>query len=369
MIMTNPVHIAHQGIAISTKSISDGKAIIRIKATLRNETTSDRRVEFGIQAMNKRQVKVANTSTVTDLPARGSKEIVKDLTIDQPDLWSVDSPNLYKALISVKEDGRVVDETTQDFGIRTIVYSAKTGLLLNGREIKLYGGCLHHDNGMLGAAAFDRAEERKVALMKSTGFNALRTAHNIPSEAFLDACDRMGILVRDEAFDGWRESKNKYDYATLFDQWWKRDIESMVLRDRNHPSIFCWSIGNEVIERKKIEVVTTARKLAEHVRELDDTRPVTSALAAWDKDWEIYDPLAAIHDIVGYNYLLQKAPSDHLRVPSRAIMQTESYPKDAFENWKLVTGNIKMADFWEHARQIVPTSSRPFLMSSINPEN
>lgn len=339
MVSTNPIHIAHQGIAVSTQRVSDGKAVIRVKATLCNETGTDRSVELGIETLDKNRKKVADIAAVADLPAGGSKEICKDITIVRPDLWDVDSPALYDAVISVKENGRVIDETTQSFGIRTITYSADTGLLLNGREIKLYGGCLHHDNGMLGAAAFDRAEERKVKLMKSAGFNALRTSHNIPSEAFLDACDRLGILVIDEAFDGWRESKNKYDYSTLFDKWWKQDIESMVLRDRNHPSIFCWSIGNEVIERKKLEVVTTARKLAEHVRSLDPTRPVTSALASWDKDWEIYDPLAAVHDIVGYNYLLQKAPADHQRVPSRVIMQTESYPRDAFENWRLVTGN------------------------------
>lgn len=339
MITTSPVHIAHQGVFISTQNVSGGKAVVRVKTTLCNETSGGRKVNLDLKILDKSRTKVANASVSAELPAGSSREVVRDITIERPELWDVDSPYLYSAALSVKEDGRTTDEVNQPFGVRTIAYSAEKGFLLNGRKIKLYGGCVHHDNGMLGAAAFDRAEERKVELMKAAGFNALRTSHNIPSEAFLDACDRLGMLVIDEAFDGWRDSKNKYDYSTLFDKWWKKDIESMVLRDRNHPSIFCWSIGNEVIERKKLEVVTTARKLAEHVKSLDDTRPVTSALASWDKDWEIYDPLAAVHDIAGYNYLLDKAPADHLRVPSRIIMQTESYPKDAFRNWKLVSDN------------------------------
>ena len=133
----------------------------------------------------------------------------------------------------------------------------------------------------------------------------------------------------------WREKKNDYDYHLLIDQWWQRDIDAMVLRDRTHPSIFCWSIGNEVIERKKIEVVKTAHQLAERIRQQDpEHRPVTSALAAWDQDWDIYDPLAAEHDIVGYNYMMFKAESDHERVPGRVMMQTESFPRDAWQNYE-----------------------------------
>ena len=164
----------------------------------------------------------------------------------------------------------------------------------------------------------------------------MRTSLNVPSEAFLRECVLQGMLVIDEAFDGWRDAKNRHDYSVLFDKWWKKDIEAMVLRDRNHPSIFCWSIGNEVIERKKLEVVTTAKKLADYVKELDASRPVTSALTTWDKEWEIFDPLAAVHDIVGYNYQLHHAEADHKRVPERIIMQTESYPREAFRNWDLV---------------------------------
>lgn len=223
--------------------------------------------------------------------------------------------------------------------MRSISYSAADGFRLNGQPILLSGSCVHHDNGLLGARSYDAAEARKVRLLKQAGFNAVRTSHNIPSEAFLDECDRQGLLVIDEAFDGWRDSKTPHDYAELFDQWWDKDVDAMVLRDRNHPSIMCWSIGNEVMERKKLEVVTTARKLADRCRTLDPTRPVTSALASWDSDWEIYDPLAAVHDIVGYNYMIHKSEEDHQRVPDRVMWQTESYPRDVFANWVKVNDN------------------------------
>ena len=261
--------------------------------------------------------------------------ISKTINEPNPHLWSPNDPYLYET--TLEAEGDVVPVT---YGIRTIEVSADKGMLLNGQPIILCGGCLHHDNGILGAAAFDAAEYRKVKLMKEAGYNAVRTSHNPPSETFLRACDELGLLVIDEAFDGWREKKNDYDYSTLIDQWWEEDIKAMVLRDRNHPSIFCWSIGNEVIERKKIEVVKTAHKMAQLCHKLDAThRPVTSALAAWDNDWDIYDPLAAEHDIVGYNYMIHKSEEDHERIPNRVMIQTESFPKDAWQNYRKVADN------------------------------
>ena len=258
------------------------------------------------------------------------KPINKTLKIDQPRLWSPDDPFLYHT--TIETDGDVLPVT---YGLRTIEYSAEKGLLLNGKSIKLNGACVHHDNGVLGAASPDEAEYRKVRLLKEGGFNAVRTSHNPPSEAFLRACDELGLLVIDEAFDGWRDKKNDHDYHKLIDKWWQDDLGSLVRRDRCHPSIFCWSTGNEVIERKHIGFIKTARQMAELNRQLDpERRPVTSALAAWDRDWDIYDPLAAEHDIVGYNYMIFKAESDHERVPSRVMMQTESYPRDAYRNYR-----------------------------------
>jgi beta-galactosidase len=277
------------------------------------------------------------TATVV-LPDGTTRPLQQDVEVENPRLWSPDDPYLYHAELTIPE-GDCIPVT---YGIRTIDYSAEKGLTLNGKPLKLNGACVHHDNGILGAAAYDDAEYRKARLMKEAGFNAVRTSHNPPSEAFLRACDELGLLVIDEVFDGWREKKNDndYDYSILFDKWWQRDVDAMVLRDRLHPSIFCWSTGNEVIERKKIEIVKTAHLLALRVRQNDPMRrPVTSALAAWDSDWDIYDPLAAEHDIVGYNYMIFKHGSDHERVPDRVMMQTESYPRDAWRNYQTVQNN------------------------------
>ena len=260
------------------------------------------------------------------------KPIEKTIHVENPHLWSPEDPYLYHTTLEAGGDQLPVT-----YGIRTIEYSAEKGLLLNGKSIVLNGGCVHHDNGILGASAFDAAEYRRVQLLKEAGFNAIRTSHNPPSEAFLRACDEIGLLVIDEAFDGWREKKNDYDYSTLIDQWWQEDLKAMVLRDRNHPSVFCWSTGNEVIERKKIEVVKTAHQLASLCRQLDEQRrPITSALCSWDNDWDIYDPLAAEHDIVGYNYMIHKSQGDHERVPNRVMVQTESYPRDAWQSYRKV---------------------------------
>ena len=241
------------------------------------------------------------------------------------ELWSPDSPKLY----DIK-----VGELTVKHGVRTFSYDAKNGFLLNGKPTLINGACVHHDNGVLGAMAFDAAEIRKVRLMKEAGFNLIRTSHNPQTRAMLDACDSLGMMVVDESFDGWYSEKNPYDYHIAIDSCYTEDITAMVLRDRNHPCIISYSIGNEVIERKDIRVIHTASKFKNVITSLDNTRPVTEALCAWDSDWEIYDPHAAVLDIVGYNYMMHKAESDHERCPERVMWQTESYPRDAFANWK-----------------------------------
>ncbi len=329
LLHTPQLHIDHWGVAVQTKELTSSQAVLQVKTMLRNETAQTKSVEV----VTRIEGADDGRSTVT-LPANSRQEVVQEVVVNSPKVWDLDNPSLYEAHISIVEEGKIVDTYRQPFGIRTISYSTK-GFFLNGKKIDMNGACVHHDHGILGAASFDAAERHKAKLLKEAGFNAVRTSHNLPAEAFLEACDRIGLVVIDEAFDGWRDEKNKHDYSTLFDTWWTEDVDAMVLRDRNHPSIISWSIGNEVIERKKLEVVTTAKKLADRIRLYDD-RPVTSALASWDRDWEIYDPLAAQLDIVGYNYLIQKQEEDHRRVPSRVMWQTESYPKDAFRNWSLV---------------------------------
>lgn len=269
------------------------------------------------------------------IPVKG-KTVAGLLKVSDPQLWSPDSPSLYSMSVILSKDGKQLDKIDEIFGIRTVSFSAEDGFRLNGKPVLLNGACVHHDNGLLGAASYDAAEARKVRLLKEGGFNAVRTSHNPPSPAFLYECDRQGLLVIDEAFDGWRDAKNPEDYHLWIDEWGTKDMGDLVCRDRNHPSIIAWSIGNEVIERKHIGVVSTARKLAGQCRRLDPTRPVTEALCAWDSDWEIFDPHAEALDIVGYNYMIHKSQSDHKRCPERVMWQTESYPRHAAGNWHKV---------------------------------
>lgn len=319
MVSKPLVHFENWGIHVTTPEATVAKA----EVTLVNR--SDKPFKGCVEWLSAQQpVTIAPHATAT----------VSMTVHDQFQLWSPSNPAQQHSVFTLRKGKKVIDQEPMDFQVRTIDYSADKGFLLNGKPIKINGACAHSDNGILGAASFDEAEERKVLLLKQAGFNLVRTSHNIPSEAFLKACDQYGLLVIDECFDKWRVPHDKYDYSTLFDKWADKDVEAMVRRDRNHGSIIAWSVGNEIIERKSPEAVKTAQHLRQDVLNFDTTRPVTSGLAAWDRDWEIYDPLAAEQDIVGYNYMIFKAESDHKRVPSRVMWQTESYPRDAFRNWQ-----------------------------------
>jgi beta-galactosidase len=261
------------------------------------------------------------------------------IEVRSPKLWSPDSPELYSAEIEIVAAGKTLDTTSTRFGIRKIEVDAENGFRLNGEMLKLKGGCMHHDNGPSGSATIDRAEERRVELMKANGFNAIRTSHNPPSPAFLDACDRLGVLVIDEAFDCWNDGKNGQDYHLYFKDWAERDIASMVRRDRNHPSVVIWSIGNEIPEQFRAEA--TAKMLREAVLSRDSTRPITQAICSdWgnvSRNWDQLSDVAFRHlDIGGYNYLPEHYETDHARNPNRVMMGTESYPKNFFDYWSLV---------------------------------
>ncbi len=339
LIVTDPVHVAPWGVCVTTPDVRPEEAVVQIRTTVENRSDTPQRVLLDVQVAD-RKGRIAAADTVTvELAAAGSRDVLRILTVHSPRLWTPETPDLYEARISVLQGRRNLDDVRTAFGIRSLKFTPENGFQLNGKTLKLNGGCVHHDNGCLGAAAFDRAEERKAELLKAAGFNAVRTAHNPPSEAFLDACDRLGLMVIDESFDCWKTGKNPRDYAVVFNDWWQRDLESMVMRDRNHPSIVMWSTGNEIIERTDPGAVETAKMLAGCIRRIDPTRPVTSAMTTWDQGWEIFDPLMAAHDVCGYNYQMHRAVSDHERVPSRIIAQTESFPRDAFSNWSAVQGH------------------------------
>jgi beta-galactosidase len=323
-LMTMPkVHIKENGVFITTPEVSAQKATVKAEVEVVNESSATASATVGIDG--------SNTQTVS-LKAGESKKVEFTYTINNPRLWSPETPYLYTAEVSL--NGKKSESVR--FGVRSFSFDAENGFILNGKKVLLNGACVHHDDGAIGAMAYDAAEIRKVRLMKDAGFNLIRTSHNPTTRAFLDACDSIGMLVIGEAFDGWRTQKTAHDYSELIDSCYREDIHAMVLRDRNHPSIISWSIGNEVIERKEIRVVHTAKLLKNAILECDATRPVTEALCAWDRDWEIYDPHFEVLDIGGYNYMIFKHKEDHERDPKRVMWQTESYPRDAFRNWAYV---------------------------------
>ena len=320
------LHIAENGVFVTTPEVSAAKAKMQVEVTVQNESQADRNAT----------VVVGGSQLMVAMKAGESKTVSTTLYVNNPRLWSPESPTLYEAKVELKENGTTIDNATAKYGIRSFSFDAEKGFVLNGKSLLINGACVHHDDGVLGAMAFDDAEIRKVRQMKEAGFNLIRTSHNPTTRAFLDACDSIGMLVIDEAFDGWRTQKNPYDYSTVIDSCYREDIHAMVLRDRNHPSVISWSIGNEVIERKDIRVIQTAKLLKQAILDCDTTRPVTEALCAWDSDWEIYDPHFDVLDIGGYNYMIFKHASDHQRNPKRVMWQTESFPRDAFKNWAVV---------------------------------
>ena len=322
------MHIAENGVFVTTPEVSASKATVNVEVTVQNEANTNQQ---GVLEVEGQQQEVS-------LAPGESKAFMFTYTVGSPQLWSPDTPHLYTANVSLKGNSSNMTSKIK-YGIRSFSFDAEHGFVLNGKSLLINGACVHHDDGVLGAMAFDDAEIRKVKLMKEAGFNLIRTSHNPTTRAFLDACDSLGMLVIGEAFDGWQTQKNPYDYSTLIDSCYREDTHAMVMRDRNHPSIICWSIGNEVIERKEIRVITTARQLKRAILECDTTRPVTEALCAWDRDWEIYDPHAEVLDVVGYNYMIFKHATDHQRDPKRVIWQTESYPRDAFRNWAVTNDN------------------------------
>ncbi len=339
MKVTEPVHIKTWGTFITTPAVSAINATVKIVNEIANETEENHTIQVAIQVMDKNGNIVGTSKSSELVEANSEISDVQSIQIEAPELWSIETPDLYKALIKIQnEKGILLDLVEEHFGVRKLEFSVENGFLLNGQPTLLKGGCMHHGNGPLGAAAYDRAEERRVELMKASGFNAIRCAHNPPSEAFLAACDRLGMLVIDETFDMWQRPKNPQDYSVYFDEWWQRDVDAMVLRDRNHPSIIMWSIGNEIPERGEPEGFQTAKMLVDYIRKIDSTRPVTSAVNGLGPD---KDPYFATLDISGYNYSSggdhgQKSifETDHQRVPNRIMYCSESYPFEAFGAWK-----------------------------------
>lgn len=333
----NSTHIENWGVQIVSSKVSEQSAEISISTKIEN-LIADISLTTELYSTDNKLV-ATNTTQISK-----ENKVEQTIILKNPKLWDIENPNLYKANMILKQNGKIIDEYTQKFGIRSIHFDAETGFTLNGKNVKLKGGNIHHDNGPLGAMAIDRAEERKIELLKKNGYNAVRFAHNPYSAELLDACDRLGMVVVNEAFDMWNINKTPDDYADYFKDWWQKDLTSMIQKDFNHPSIIMWSIGNELPEVVDSLGYETSRKLADFARNLDITRPITAAIPFHipllkRKKWDATVPSFDALDVGGYNYATQYYEGDHKKFPKRLMVATEYFPPKALENWDYVEKN------------------------------
>ena len=332
----DPVHIVENGVFITTPDVDQDKALISIQTSVTNKSAVDQPVRV-ITEILAPDGSIAGTSESKQSVKSGDSSIFnQQIHIAKPLLWSPDAPTLYSARTKVisKNMGDVKNTT---FGIRTVTIDLENGFVLNGVPMKLKGACIHHDNGLLGSRSFDRAEERKVELLKASGFNAVRCAHNPHSVAFLNACDRLGLLVIDEALDVWQWRKNPQDYHLYFKDDWKNVFRAMVERSRNHPSIFLWSLGNEIQRMDAPETVAFSKELGNFVRSLDATRPITAGVNGLTNERKAF---FSTLDVSGVNYAILGNRDFHPMLaeknPGMIMYGSESYALDAFDAWAAV---------------------------------
>jgi len=374
LITAGQVHIAQWGVFCRTKSVDKGKAVLTVDAYLENGSDTKTDLTVTQQLLDAKGKEVSKSSTRVTVPAKSNGKTTVDLTVANPLLWSIKTPNLYQLKTTVLQNGKIIDETLTTAGVRTITFDPNKGFALNGEWMKVKGVCIHHDAGVLGSAVPREVWKRRLQTLKDLGSNAIRMAHNPHAPDVYEICDEIGLLVQDEAFDEWEFPKRKwlegwnrgtpgyegsYDF---FEEWSTRDIADMVRRDRNHVSIFHWSIGNEidypndpyshiVLNGSSINqptyggykpdqpnaerLGTVAKRLVAVVKEHDTSRPVTAALAGVEMSNATEYPGAL--DIVGYNYTENRYEMDHKTYPNRVIYGSEN--GQGLAAWKAVRDN------------------------------
>jgi len=327
LVTTGRVHVDHWGTYLTTPVVTADSARIDLRTSVRNDSPNDTVISLRTIIVDGAGREVSSAMSAARLPRDSVAEVVQQLVVRRPARWSIERPTLYHAVTRVDCGSGVTpcDDYTTPFGIREFVFRADSGFFLNGKHVKIRGVCLHHDLGALGAAVNDRALERQLQLMQGMGVNAIRTSHNPPAPELLDLADRMGFIVMDEAFDMWRKPKTEFDYHLDFDEWHERDISDMVRRDRNHPSVFIWSIGNEVMEQwtnGDSTAAPIARELASIVRRLDPTRPITSANNNGSTENPVFH--AGALDLLGHNYHQEAWPNFPTQFPGQKFIITEA---------------------------------------------
>ncbi|MGK9147153.1 DUF4982 domain-containing protein [Plantibacter flavus] len=374
LVVAPLAHLADDRVRITTPDVDAERAVVESAVIVKNEDISTRRLTLEVAVHDGDGALVASDRGPVTIVS-GREAIVRNrLFVEAPRRWSVDHPNLYHfSARLLDEDGAALDAVEVAFGIRTIRLDPRRGLRINDETVKLRGACVHHDNGPLGAATIRRAEERRVELLKEAGFNAIRSSHNPLSPAMLDACDRLGMLVFDEAFDAWTEMNKPFDYTLDFTEWWERDVDAMVRKDFNHPSVILYSIGNEIHEYGSGAGAVIARDIAERIRAQDSTRFVTTAISGfWAVAADVIDDLRGrlddaaargvndvmnemteffdavtvsdvvgektaeahgVADVAGLNYAEARYADDGVRFPNRVVLGTETNPRDTAVSW------------------------------------
>lgn len=336
--MFDPIHVDPWGAYVTLSYLDSYETKVNVEARVVNETNEDETVSVQVVLRSHRGRNVGNAHQEIEVRANSWVRVTQMMHVSRAVIWTLDNPYLYTAEITIKQGDKVIDEFKQKFGVRKIEVSADKGFRLNGELIYLKGGCVHHDNGLLGAAAFKRAEYRKVELLKEAGYNAIRTVHNPPSKYLLEACDELGMLVIEEFTDVWEVHKTPQDYATYFKETWEPDLTNMIKRDRNHPSVIMWSIGNEIPNRSTEDALRIQSALIKRVKELDPTRFVTQTVSPHmvNGGWEEVQPQLINLDVCGYNNMSDKIESDHEQYPDRIIYTSASYSSHALDYWKPV---------------------------------
>ncbi|MCC9167004.1 beta-galactosidase GalB [Pontibacter harenae] len=338
----NPVHVAHWGTYVTTPEVSKQAAKVAINTKINNRAQQLGPFSLTNIIYNATGVEVSRVTSEAIQLNGEENEFNQELTVQNPELWSVEAPNMYKVVTLVEQDGKVVDNYETPVGLRFFNFDAKEGFSLNGKKMKILGVCNHHDLGALGAAINVRALERQLEILRGMGVNGIRTSHNPPAPELLELCDKMGFIVMDEVFDMWKQEKSKFDYSHVWDEWHAQDLRDFIVRDRNHPSVFIWSIGNEIPEQYKPEGTTIANELAGIVTSLDKTRPITAGLNEPYPHNTIYK--SGELDLIGFNYHHEDFEKFPETFPGQKFIATEttsalatrgSYdmPSDSIRRW------------------------------------
>lgn len=380
MLTSGATYISQEGPKVITEDCDDEFATIKVETKIVNKDFSGKELCFSIKVYDENDNLVNQDTGVVYVRGNEEKTFYSRLNINNPKLWSEDTPALYTVRVSLEEKGETVDEDVATFGIRKLSLDASHGLRVNGKEVKLRGACIHHDNGVLGAKTYYESEYRRVKILKESGFNAIRMSHHPASPALLRACDELGVYVMDETFDMWTRAKSDYDYNLFFTDWWKKDVEAMVEKDFNHPSVVLYSIGNEIPEIGTNEGSRLAAEISDLCHELDGTRytlasingvfaagdavgKITADVAGEVKDqddsvnvndfmtiMDKYMDKIVVHpeitkvlkkacvatDIAGYNYMTARYALDAKEEPNRIMVGSETYPPEIAVNWREV---------------------------------